>query len=116
MKGYILAGVISVVLLFVTIRAIRKKQLTEMLAILWLVVSVATAILSAILPSGAFTSLSHLVGIASPPDMVLVFGLFFLALFTFYLSVAMSRLSTRQKLLVQELALVQASLDAQSAP
>ena len=116
MKGYVLAAVISVVLLFVTIRAIRKKQLTEMLAILWLGVSLAAVFLSALLPSSAFLSLSHLFGVAYPPTMVLVLGLFFLTLFTFYLSVAMSRLSTRQKQLVQDLALVQAMLDAQSAP
>ena len=114
MKGYILAGIISVVLLIVTIRAIRKKQLTEMLAILWLGVSLVTVLLSAILPFGAFTSLAHFFGIAYPPDMVLVFGLFFLALFTFHLSVATSRLSARQKVLVQELALVRAMLDSES--
>jgi hypothetical protein len=113
-KGNILAGIISVVLLVVTIRAIRKKQLTEVHAILWLGVSLVTALLSLLLPFGAFTPLAHFFGIAYPPDMVLVFGLFFFALFTFHLSVSMSRLSARQKILVQELALVREMLDAES--
>ncbi|NNN08680.1 MAG: DUF2304 domain-containing protein [Acidimicrobiaceae bacterium] len=115
MKGNILAGIISVVMLIVTIRAIRKKQLTEMHAILWLGVSLGTALLSTLLPFGAFTPLAHFFGIAYPPDMVLVFGLFFFALFTFQLSVSMSRLSARQKVLVQELALVKEMLDPESA-
>jgi hypothetical protein len=81
---------------------------------LWLGVSLVTALLSALLPFGAFTPLAHFFGIAYPPDMVLVFGLFFFALFTFHLSVSMSRLSARQKILVQELALVREMLDSES--
>ncbi|MDH2902489.1 MAG: DUF2304 domain-containing protein [Actinomycetota bacterium] len=115
MRGNILAGIISIVLLAVTIRAIRKKQLTEMHAILWLGVSLATALLSASLPFGSFTPLAHLFGMSNPPDMVLVFGLFFFALFTFHLSVSMSRLSAHQKVLVQELALMKEMLDSESA-
>lgn len=115
MKGYILAALISVALLAVTIRAIRKKQLTEMQAILWLGVSVITTLLSTLLPFGTFTSLAHFFGIAYPPDMVLVFGLFFFALFTFHLSVMVSRLSARQKILVQELALVKELMDTEQS-
>ena len=110
MKGYVLAGIISVALLTITIRAIRRKRLTEMQALLWLGVSVGTAVLSTLLPFGTFTSLAHFFGIAYPPDMVLVFGLFFFALFTFHLSVMVSRLSARQKILAQELALVKEKL------
>jgi hypothetical protein len=106
MKSDILSGVISLIFLTVTIRAIRKKQLTELLAILWLSVSIGTVILSALLPFGAFTALSHFFGIAYPSEMFLVFGLAFVTLFTFRLSVALSRLSARQKTLVQELALM----------
>ena len=114
MKGDILAGAISLIFLTVTIRAIRKKQLTEIMAILWLAVSVGVVILSALLPFGAFTSVSHFFGIAYPPDMVLVFGLAFLILFTFRLSVAFSHASARQKTLVQELALLKAQLEAKN--
>jgi hypothetical protein len=111
-KGDLVAGIISLVFLTVTIRAIRKKQLTEVLAILWLAVSVGTVILSALLPFGAFTAVSRFFGIAYPPDMVLVFGLAFVVLFTFRLSVALSRLSARQKTLVQELALLKAQIES----
>jgi hypothetical protein len=114
MKGDLLAAAISLLFLTVTIRAIRKKQLTEILAILWLAVSVGIVILSALLPFGAFTAVSHFFGIAYPPDMVLVFGLAFLVLFTFRLSVAMSHNSARQKTLVQELALLKAKIEAES--
>jgi hypothetical protein len=106
MKSDILSGAISLLFLTVTIRAIRKKQLTELLAILWLSVSIGTVILSALLPFGAFTAAAHFFGIAYPSEMFLVFGLAFVTLFTFRLSVALSRLSARQKTLVQELALM----------
>lgn len=108
MKGDLLAGLISAVFLTVTIRAIRKKQLTEALAILWLLVSLVIVLLSAILPFGGLTAVAHFFGIAYPPDLVLVFGMVFLVLFAFQLSVAMSRMSSRQKKLVQELALIRA--------
>lgn len=114
MKGYILAAVISVILLSVTIRAIRLKQLTETLAILWLSVGAVTVLLSALLPSGAITPVARFFGIAYPPDMVLVFGMLFLVLFTFHLSVALSRVTARQKSLVQELALLRAELEVRS--
>lgn len=115
MKGYLLAGAISVIFLTITVRAIRKKQLTEVMAIMWLMVSVGTVILSALLPFGAFTAVSHFFGIAYPPDMVLVFGLAFLVFFTFRLSVAFSHASARQKTLVQELALLRAKLEAETS-
>jgi len=111
-KGYVLAAVISLVMVTVTIRAIRKRQLTETLAILWLVVSFATVVLSALLPSGAFNSLAKSIGIAYPPDMVLVFGMLFLFLFSFRLSVSMSLQKSRQKTLVQDLALLRAQLES----
>ncbi len=114
MKGDILAGIISIVLLVVTIRAIRKKQLMETHAVLWLGVSVVTVLLSVLLPFGAFTPLAHFFGIAYPPDMVLVFGLFFFALFTFHLSVTMSRQAARQRVLAQELALVKEMLHSET--
>jgi len=115
MKGYVLAAVISILLLTVTIRAIRKKQLTEALSILWLGVSLATAVLSASLPFGTFTSLARFFGIAYPPDMVLVFGLLFLALFTFRLSVSLSRVTANQKVLTQELALLRQKYESRPA-
>jgi hypothetical protein len=113
MKGYLLAGFISVVFLAVSIQAIRKRQLTETLAILWLSVSIVTVILSALLPFGAINPIAKFFGIAYPPDMVLVFGMIFLVLFAFQLSVAMSRQRARQKTLVQELALLRARIDLQ---
>ncbi len=116
MKGDILAGIISVVLLVVTIRAIRQRRLMETHAVLWLSVSVVTVLLSVALPFGAFTPLAHFFGIAYPPDMVLVFGLFFFALFTFHLSVSMSRLAARERVLAQEIALVREMLNSEPAP
>jgi hypothetical protein len=113
MKSDILSAAISLIFLTVTIRAIRKKQLTEILAILWLSVSIGTVVLSALLPFGAFTAISHFFGIAYPSDMFLVFGLAFVALFTFRLSVALTRLSARQKTLVQELALMRARAESE---
>jgi hypothetical protein len=111
MKGDILAACISVLLLAVSIRAIRKKQLTETLAILWLGVSVATVILSILLPFGTIDPIAKFFGIAYPPDMVLVFGMLFLFLFVFHLSVTMSLQRARQKTLVQELALLKTRIE-----
>jgi len=112
MKGYLLAGFISLLFLTLTVRAIRKKQLTELMAILWLVVSVVTVLLSALLPTGAFDYISHFFGIKYPPDMVLVFGLLFIVLLTYQLTVALSRLAARQRVLVQEVALLKAEMES----
>jgi hypothetical protein len=109
-KGYLLAGFISLLFFSLTVRSIRKRQLTELTAILWLGVSVVTVLLSALLPTGAFNSTAYFFGIKYPPDMVLVFGVLFLVLLTYQITVMMSRLSARQRVLVQELALLKAEL------
>lgn len=113
MKADLLAAAISLIFLTVTVRAIRKRQLTELMAILWLSVSIGTVILSALLPLGTFNSLSRFFGIAYPPAMILVFGMAFVILFTFRLSISLSRLSARQKTLVQELALMRAQAESE---
>jgi hypothetical protein len=115
MKGYLLSGFVSLLLFTLTIRAIRKKQLTELMAILWLGVSIVTVVLSALLPTGAFDRISRFFGIKYPPDMVLAFGLLFIVLLTYQLTVAFSRLSARQRVLVQEVALLKAELEAHNA-
>jgi len=115
-KGYLLAGFISLLFLTLTVRAIRKKQLTELMAILWLGVSLSTVLLSALLPTGAFDYIAHFFGIKYPPDMVLVFGLLFIVLMTYELTVAFSRLSARQRVLVQEVALLKAELEDRKEP
>ena len=114
MKGYLLAAAISVLFFSLTIRSIRKRQLTELTAILWLGVSVVTVFLSALLPTGAFDSTAHFFGIAYPPDMVLVFGILFLVLLTYQITVMISRLSSRQRVLVQEVALLKAELESRT--
>ncbi len=113
MKADLLAAAISLLFLTVTVRAIRKRQLPELLAILWLSVSIGTVILSALLPLGTFNSLSRFFGIAYPPAMILGFGMAFVVLFTFRLSISLSRISARQKTIVQELALMRAQAEAE---
>ena len=112
MKGDILAACISVLMLVVSIRSIRKKQLTETLAILWLGVSVATVILSILLPFGTINPIAKAFGISIPLNMVLVFGMLFLLLFVFHLSVTMNLQRAQQKNLVQELALLNERIES----
>jgi hypothetical protein len=73
-------------------------------------------LLSATLPLHVLDRVSHFVGIAYPPDLILLVAVLFLVALVFQLSLALARLSAKQTVLVQEIGLLNAAHEAGSRP
>jgi hypothetical protein len=106
MKAIVLSLVLSVGFLVVSVVAMRRQQLREQAALLWLSVSLVMVLVSATLPIHLLDRVSHLVGIAYPPDLVLLLAVLFLMVLVFHLSLSLARLSAKQIALVQEIGLM----------
>jgi len=107
-RAIVLAMVLSVGFLVVSVVAMRRQQLREQAALLWLSVSFVMVLVSATLPIHLLDRVSHLVGIAYAPDLVLLLAVLFLMVLVFHLSLSLARLSAKQTALVQEIGLMTA--------
>jgi hypothetical protein len=104
----ILSLVLSVGFLAMTVRAIRKRILSEQVAMLWLGVSVFMVLMSATLPTHLLDRVARLVGVAYPPELVLMMAALFLVVLVFHLSLVQAKLQARVNRLTQELGLIAA--------
>ena len=109
MKASILSLVFSLGFLAVSVVAMRRQRLREQAALLWLLVSFAMVFVSVTLPFHLLDRVSHLVGIAYPPDLALLLAVLFLTILVFHLSLSLARLSAKQTALVQEIGLMSAT-------
>jgi hypothetical protein len=107
-RAFALSMVLSVGFLFVSVIAMRRQRLREQAALLWLFVSFVMVFVSATLPIHLLDRVAHLVGIAYPPDLVLLLAVLFLMVLAFHLSLSLARLSAKQIALVQEIGLMTA--------
>jgi hypothetical protein len=112
----ILSLILSVSFLAMTVRAIRKRILSEQAAMLWLGVSVFMVVLSATLPSHLLDRTARLVGVAYPPELVLLLAALFLVVLVFHLSVVQAELQASVNRLTQELGLLSAGYPDDSRP
>ena len=108
MRLFALSMVVSLGFLVLSLAAIRTRRLHEQAAVLWLLVSVLMVFLSATLPLHLLDRVAHFVGIAYPPDLLLLLAVLFLVLLVFQLSVSLSRLWSKYTTLVQEVAIERA--------
>lgn len=99
----IIIAVFIILALVVIINMIRKKALELRYALAWLAVGVGVLILD--LFPGLIESISRLVGIVDPVNMLFFAGFCFSLAIIFILTIAISRMSIRIKELAQELAL-----------
>jgi hypothetical protein len=106
MRAIVLSLVLSISFLAMAMTAIRRGRLREHAAVLWLAVSLVMVLLSATLPTHLLDHAARLAGIAYPPDLILLLAVLFLVILVFHLSLAVSRLSANQTILVQEIALM----------
>jgi hypothetical protein len=113
MKLNILTAVFGVLLLLVILELLRRRQLREKYAILWIVVGLAVVPL-AIFPRG-LDRVAKLVGVASGASLVLFLGLVFLLLICTHLSWEVSQLEEETRTLAEEIALIRTRLDTQDA-
>jgi hypothetical protein len=108
MRAFALSMILSLGFLALSVVAMRRQRLREQAALLWLLVSLVMVFVSATLPIHLLDRVSHLVGIAYPPDLVLLLAVLFLIVLVFHLSLTLDRLSTKQTALVQEIGLLTA--------
>lgn len=108
MKLTIVTGLTALALLAFMVELLRRRQLQEKYAILWLAVSIV------ILPLAFFPFLTDnvakAVGIASGVSLVLFLGIVFLLLVTVHLSWEVSRLEEETRTLAEDLALLRSEL------
>ncbi|MGD0381279.1 MAG: DUF2304 domain-containing protein [Acidimicrobiales bacterium] len=108
MRAIVLSLVLSIGFLAVSVFAMRRQRLREQAALLWLLVSLVMVFVSATLPFHLLDRVSHLVGIAYAPDLVLLLAVLFLMVLVFHLTLSLARLSAKQIALVQEIGLMTA--------
>ena len=114
LRATILALAVSLGFFLLSLHAIRRQRLRERQALLWMGVCLMMVLLSATLPLHVLDRVSHFVGIAYPPDLILLVAVLFLVALVFQQSLALARLTAKQTVLVQEIGLLAAESDAGS--
>lgn len=108
MRLTILTAVTALVVVVPILELLRRRQLREKYAVLWVCVGLV------VLPLGFFPrlldSLSRFTGVASGVSLVLFLGVVFLLLVCIHLSWESSRLEEKTRLLAEEVALIRAQL------
>lgn len=112
MKLTVLTAIIGLVVAGVILELVRRRQLREKYAILWLAVGVL------VLPLAIFPRLldriAGLVGVVSGVSLVLFLGLVFLLLVCLHLSWEVNRLEEETRTLAEEIALIRTGAPARS--
>lgn len=101
----IFAAIVGFLLLIAIFELIRRRQLQERYALLWLLTAVVILVLG--LWRDALNELADLVGIAYPPSALFVLVSFFILLVLLHYSTVISRLSDQNRILAQRLALLE---------
>jgi len=113
-KLTIVTGLTALAVLAFMVELLRRRQLQEKYAILWLSVSVLIVPL-AFMPF-ITDNLARLLGIASGVSLVLFLGIVFLLLVTVHLSWEVSRLEEETRTLAEDLALLRTELGRPRPP
>lgn len=103
-----LTAVTALVVLGVIFELVRRRQLREKYAILWMSVGLVVLILG-FFPR-LLNSLASLVGVVSGVSLVLFGGIVFLLVVCIHLSWEASRLEEKTRVLAEEIALIRAKL------
>ena len=109
-KATILTLALSVGFLLLSLSAIRRQRLHGKQAVLWLFVSLSMVFMSATLPLHILDHVSLALGIAYPPELILLLGVLFLFFLVFQLSTTAARLAETNTALVQEIGLLKTRL------
>ncbi len=108
MRAFVLSMFLSLGFLALSVSAMRRRHLREQPALLWLGVSAVMVFFSATLPLHLLNHLAQLLGIAYPPDLLLLLAVLFLFVLVFQLSLSLDRLSANQTTIAQEVGLAAA--------
>ncbi|MGH2865638.1 MAG: DUF2304 domain-containing protein [Solirubrobacteraceae bacterium] len=104
-----LAIAVTFALLLLVFELVRRKRLAERYAILWLLAATTLFVLAAW--KGLLTSLSGDVGISYPPSALFAVAIGLIAMILLHFSLAVSRLSDQNKILAQQLGLLQQRIE-----
>jgi hypothetical protein len=114
MRLTVLTAIIAVLLLALIFELLRRRQLREKYAILWLAVGLI------VLPLGFFPrlldSVARAVGVVSGVSLVLFLGFMFLLVVCIHLSWEASRLEAETRTLAEEVALIRTQLADREHP
>ena len=97
------------ILLFI-LNLVRKKQLREQYALLWIIAAVVLC-LAAVFIQG-IEKLSHLVGIYYPPAFLFLIAILMILLLQFHFSTVISNLKEQNKALIQDVGILAAEIKA----
>jgi len=100
----LLVFMLGLTVLLLVINLVRKRQLQERYAILWLLAGLALTLAPVFIPW--LDRLAFSIGIEYPPALLLLLAVVGLLLLIFQLSLTISRNEDRIKVLTQELALL----------
>lgn len=106
----VVALVLALVTLAPIVELLRRRQLREKYAVLWLVVAVAVAVL-AVFP-GLLDAVARPLGVADPPNLLLFVAVLFLLLVCVHLSWEVSRLEDETRALAEEVGLLRMQVDS----
>jgi hypothetical protein len=105
----VLALVAAVVVLFAMFELLRRRQLREKYAVLWLAVGLAVVVLA--LVPGLLDTAAAAVGVVTPVNLLFFVSTLFLLLVAVHLSWESSRLEEETRTLAEEVALLRLSLE-----
>ena len=101
----IVAILVSTMLLVGLFELVRQRRLLERYALLWMGSALGLLVLS--IWTGLLESLANAVGIYYAPSALFVFAFGFILILLLHFSVAVSRLADQNKVLAQQLALLE---------
>ncbi|WP_291414207.1 DUF2304 domain-containing protein [Actinophytocola sp.] len=102
---YLIALVGSLLILTGIVELLRRRQLGEKYAVLWLVVGILLLIFT-VFP-GLLTALADLLGVVVPTNLMFFVGILFLVGVVLHLSWEVSRLENETRKLAEDLAILQ---------
>ncbi|MDT7786973.1 MAG: hypothetical protein QOF58_5392 [Pseudonocardiales bacterium] len=111
MSAYIVAIIGSVLILLGIMELLRRRQLSEKYAVLWLVVGLLLLVLT-IFP-GLLGSLSAVAGVEVPSNLLFFTAIVFLIGVALHLSWELSRLEDETRKLAEDLAILRLDVEEQ---
>lgn len=99
---------VGLAILFVILDHVRKKQLREQYALLWILTAIVLC-LSAVFIGGV-EKLSHLVGIYYPPAFLFLVAIVMILVLQFHFSTVISNLREQNKALIQDVGILASEL------
>lgn len=107
-RAYVFEAVAMALVLIVIVRQVRLRRLRPKWGIIWLVSALLVAPLAFV--PGLLDWLAEQLGVDYPPALLMVFGLGFFALLTLQITIELTQLQERTRVLAEEAALLRQQL------